>query len=231
MRRMKTGTGRAYKFITDVLLGLFSIGAQADNAILVGYDKVVLPPTTDKVGPSVRERRFSGLDIFSQKSAMGNDWCSTTPSEGSADGTFGSLVVEATTGLADNDGGFWTVNMNGLGYIDIQVKNGGRKPYNLTLFYSDAWRKYAKGSDGYVLSIVDGDLTLTNQFATGTFTQHGMSNNRDFDHFDIPLAGLPDKVLWAGKSVTFRLQITDCMLATIGGLFVDNIVVFGSLSQ
>ncbi len=214
-----------FPFFAGLLFMLSGVEAPADT-VLVGFDKCALTTSYSNKNATVEADGFEGNQVWSDHGTLGDDWKLTTPGYGSQDGTFGSLGTGATTGTAGDDGAFWTKNTNNTSHIDITVENNTSDSYELTWFCFDAWRQYSGGSDGYSLSVVGGDLDLTNNFATGTFSPN--STIAGYADYDVSLTSLPETVLVAGASVTFRLSLIDSdYLTKVGQLFVDNIACLG----
>jgi hypothetical protein len=81
----------------------------------------------------------------------------------------------------------------------------------------------------YSVSVVGGDLALTNDFAVGSFTRMNalpVETGDDYEDFDISLLSLADNILAPGKSITFELSLNAD--AAGGRFFVDNVAILGS---
>ncbi len=217
-------TGKKCGWIVAAVSGMFALGAMADD-VLVGFDKGALTGSYSNKNANVEAAGFEGNQVWSDNGTLGDDWRITGESWGSKDGTFGSLGTGATTNSAGDDGGFWTDNANNTSYMDITIQNTGAGTYKLTSFCFDAWRQWAKGAEGYSVSIVAGDLELVDDFATGTFTQN--SSIGGYFDYDVSLTNLSDTVLASGEEAVFRLQMVDSAPAENGQLFIDNIAVLG----
>ncbi len=198
------------------------------GSVLLGFDKIVITSTYPTKSPRIKAPGFDGLQTLSYDTELGDEWGFTRHSGGSTDGSFGSLADGATTGSAGNDGAFWTANKGDDSYMDIRIDNKTATSYELTCFCFDAFREYAVGSDGYTLSVVAGDWKTVENFATGDITSMGKSaSSSNYEDFDIYLSELPETILAAGESVTFRLRVTDRDPSSRGRLNIDNIAIMG----
>jgi hypothetical protein len=114
-------------------------------------------------------------------------------------------------------------------YLRFTVTNGSSEEYTLTYLCFDAWRAY-DSMNTYSVSVVGGDLALTNDFAVGSFTRMNalpVETGDDYEDFDLSLSSLADNILAAGESVTFELSL-DAAVAS-GRFYVDNVAVLGTV--
>lgn len=209
------------------MVGLGGLVSQAD-VILAGWDGAVDPKTTTFRTADVRASGFVGTNSWNATDA--SHWGNFV-NVGSDDLTFGSLASGARESTTAATGAFLT-KVNVPVWMDYTLVNNTAQAYELTAFVFDAWRMNLQASPGYSLSIVAGDLALTNGIATGSFASKGGAPlaSADYDDFDISLTGLADRTLGAGKSVTFRLDF-QAGGATASNLYLDNVAVLAVIPE
>jgi len=218
-----------YYIAISALFILTALGVRAD-VILAGWDYTVNPAGKISVAAGVVEDGISAGLTWNTNA----NW--TANYSGSIDGTFGSLATGATTntGIADT-GGYVTKSLANNDYLDIAVTNNGAQAIELTYLCFDAWRAWNSGPGVFYVSIVGGDITLTNNFATGVFVIQNANPQPyvcDFQDIDISLAGLADHTLASGESVVVRLAIDRTANPTLtGSVTLDNIAVLGTIPE
>lgn len=153
-----------------------------------------------------------------------------TPAHGCGDDTFGSFAGASHDAVSP--GSFWNQKTTNTLSMQFQLTNGSSIGYALDFFSFDAWRVYSGATDQWSLSIVGGDLGLTNNMLSGTIERiagaPSADENNDFVDIDINLSDF-DLVLDVGESVTFQVDFSDTTPDTVDNLFVDNIAVIGSV--
>lgn len=153
------------------------------------------------------------------------------PAQGCSDDTFGSFAGASHN--ASSPGSFWNNNSTNTLSMLFQVTNGSGSAYELDFLSFDAWRVYSDATDQWSLSIVAGDLGLTNDMASGTIERiaggpSGDEVDNDFLDIDVSLSGFGLE-LAAGETVTFELEFSDSTPSAHGNLFVDNIALIGTI--
>jgi hypothetical protein len=208
------------KQIMLIATGLYFSGMTGHaETILAGWYKAGQTRNQNGYQSDITAADISAKVIFSGDSTPGTHW-NTSLTQGSLDGTFG-----ANSSGADTVPGVYMTDVEGA-HMDFTITNNGDEPVELTTFCFDAWRVI---SDGYEVSVMFGDLVT--DIAAGTFTAKKASPPAppaygDFENFDISLAGLPERNLAPGQSVTFRLKTVKRKGG--GNLFFDNIAVCGT---
>lgn len=148
---------------------------------------------------------------------------------GSDDLSYGTLAGARES--TDTLSGCLLCKVNGAS-MDFTLTNQGTQDYRLDSFHMDAWRSWAGHISNYTVSVVSGALSV-GEIASGTFVVQSSNpqdvSSPDYEDVDMPLDGLADRILEAGASVTFRLQLEDAR-PTATQVYLDNIAVSGGLA-
>lgn len=200
----------------------FLDGKSACAKLLAGWDGTVDPVYTNRMTANIVTPGFeeSIMNWF-----PGAGW--ERDARGSVDETFGSFPGAFRS--TDLDSGAFRNNQAMIDlYVDYTVVNNEAHAWFLDSFNFDVWRSYAGARESFTLSIVGGDLALTNDFATGSFLLMGTAwTNADYQDVDVSLSDLQDRELLPGESVTFRLSLIDDNIYS-ANCFIDNVGVFGT---
>jgi len=207
-----------------IVAALIALSVQAE--LLVGWDEFDGNTMSTYQAADHAASGCSGSLTYSSSGSM-HDWKggSTT----STDGTYGTMG----SGAGGGQGLLTFCTNNNPAYLEISFTNNTGDSLVLSNFCFDAYIRATYGSPhNYSLSIVGGDLALTNDFATGKFTiASGVAVSPytyDFPNdIDVDLAGLPDRTLADGESVVFRLSVYDDASPRSFYTIIDNIGIFG----
>lgn len=214
------------KVCAVLLIGLAGgLVAHAD-VILAGWGGAVHPTNTTFRGADVLATGFAGTQSWN--ATDGSHW-SGWSANGSDDLTFGTLGNGAVESTNVGTGAILTKALVPV-WMDYTIVNNSAQAYELTAFVFDAWRQNNSALSEYSLSVVGGDLALTNGIASGSFVAKGALPGAaaDYDDFDILLTGLADRTLGVGESVTFRL---DFSAGSGSNFYLDNVAVLGVIPE
>jgi len=207
-----------------IVTALMALNVQAE--LLLGWD--YFGSNTLDPNELTPDHTASGCSGFIEYSNPGTqiDWKASATT--STDGTYGTMGSGAGGAAA-----LYTTCSNGTVYADFSLTNNTGASLILSNFCFDVYRASVNSPDSYTLSIVGGDLTLTNDFATGGgWVVSGYSASPytyDFPNdVDVDLSVLSDRTLADGESVVFRLSVSDSTpTVTTPYIFIDNIGIFG----
>lgn len=165
-----------------------------------------------------------GITTGTTSNNMGNDNGFGLFTDGSTDGTWGTLDTPTADATTDENADAYRLTNGEDGSIDFVLTDTGGVDRDLALFQFDTATFRPDAANSWELSVVSGDLTA------GTIAS-GIAPNvtggvYDWYDVDIDLTGLADHTLDANGTVTFRLEFTGGTLGATGHhQTLDNVAI------
>lgn len=210
-----------------LLLACMALAGSTFGTIIAGWDGAINPAQNSGRAADTNAADIAAAVTWSDNGTLGSHW--GISDRASNDETFGTVSGAAAFDGTTTGGALFSKNINNDVYMDFSITNNGMNSFELTQFSFDAWRSYNGGSGAFNLSITAGDLALTNQFVSGTFSAQGANPDTagsDYEDLDLLLTNLTDRVLGPGESVTIRLALDRSTNPTLtGDVFIDNAAV------
>lgn len=198
-------------------------GKVSDLRVLAGWHNASQPTPGSELAADVLTDGLAATNVF------GTGWDNYLAA-GSVDLTFGTALPGAVASTNNGSGAYLTKSTSGA-VMDYSIENRGTSSYELTSLSFDVWRWTVNASAGAEISIVGSDLKLGSYpFSIGHVVFPIQSSSpgttiRNYDDFDISLAGLPDRILKPGDRIQFRLAF-DAAVSAIN-CYLDNVAVIG----
>ena len=208
---------------TALACTLVGLTQSASGVVLVGWEEWF----SGNEPANVTSNDATGLGVET------GDWRESNFAS-SNDDTFGTVAGATTVNPGGAKNGTMIGVTSGTGDYSFTI-TAGASALTLDGFHFDAQRKRSNSPENWTLSTTAGDITLLNDFASGTlstiFGANGPSDHVDFDIDLTTIVDLIDLELAAGESATFKLAFTGGNPTnTDQTTFLDNVAITGDVA-